>query len=517
MLHAHGETATPTGNLYVRWTYPKCPIVRLLLSDCTNPEVVRAKLVERGLPIHGKEGRDRIISELSDLHSYPDTPLAEAPGWSGPAYVLRDGQIILPSGADPVIPAFRVSPRATANVGSVRDWKRKVAKPLVGQDLPIFAISLALSIPLFPIVGIARGIIVELVGPPSTGKTMIQNLTAGVFNAPDGEILAFRELTPSGGSDLSLASDTLLLVDDPQALLAGQTSSRIGTAVRDIIMQLSEGRYNRHPGGSTAGTLIAARQSLVEQVGADTAVGKLIRDRLITLRISDGSDFGAFNTIPQQYCSSAGFCDAVAGAARTYYGSIGKQFVQRLVQDLADNETDLISDIQDSIKSFRERAKIGIVSGYNPRDMEAFGVVYAAAVLARRYKIFPKNWRFGTNILACLDRHLRGNEPDTPFVDQLVSIANGSDVVFIDADIPSNCATIKRSEVYVTNRKGRRELLIRPEALSKLLPAWRGNQPPPGLLDFIVKEKGHFTVQRRLRKGMRLRLHAFRLPSENAD
>ena len=100
------------------------------------------------------------------------------------------------------------------------------------------------------------------------------------------------------------------------------------------------------------------------------------------------------------------------------------------------------------------------------------------------------------------------------YLDQLEEIAASPDVVVLGVDPAPDAASIATADIFIRSGRKHRELLIRPGARGKVLPAWRRQNPPAALADLLITETRHLTVYRRLSKTVRTRVHAFRLPPE---
>jgi hypothetical protein len=453
--------------------------------------------------LFGRAAPERITKQLAEIEEFPMSPTVDQPGWTRPHYALRDRQVFSPgTSIDTVTAVFAAAPSTPATAGTLKNWRRRVAFRLTGQALPSFMMALPFVGPLLDVIGRQQSVIFELIGAAGTGKTSLQKIAAGT---PE----RFEDLLTGGHDYLARYAGSLLLVDDPQLALAGVASSRLATQVRDVVANLS-----RVPQPLVC--LIAARTSLLDHVGAESSVGQAIEDRIISLRIGDRL-FGVFDSIPDDEASASEFADALCAAAQASQGAPIQAYLQRLVQDRADDEAGLRERLSRFMQSFRDKSGADPDDGPSVRVADAFALVYAAGRLAQDYGVLPEDWKVGPAILRCFKEHRVGPAAPRSYLEQLEEIAAGADVIHLRRGVSVEPELVAAAQVFVRHRAQGRELLIRAAARQEVLQAWKRQQPPPGLAALLILEDGHFTVKRRLHKGAPERVYAFRLPPEQAE
>lgn len=491
--------------------------VRVPWPDGATPASLLKSANELGFQAFGPDAVKRLTDLLSKGMECTPKLIIDHPGYTEPYFAQPTGRVFSPKKVKSASAAFPVPASLSTSAGTLKKWKKRVAAPLAGQTIPMLVTMLSFGAVLQDVLGVHRGMVFELVGPTSTGKTIAQEVAASVFGSIDHVPTPFSALANDLTAQLTSHIGALMLLDDPQLALAGASQAKVAASARDVILGMSDGV--RVPGSRVerrtrpVASLFASREPLLDLVGAETAVGKVIADRLITLTIGRERAFGVFDDVPDEYGSGSAFADALRAAARKLHGSAGERFLQRLVQDLADDEGAFRARVNQHIHVFRDQAGIDPGDGAGLRIADAFGLVYAAGRLARDYGALPESWKVGSAVLSCFQQQQISPAPAQPYGEQLAEIAAGAGVVMLGDGAEPTPEDVAAGQVFVSQRSGGRQLFLLPAARETFFPAWRGKQPPPGLDKYLIKEKGHLQVKRRLHKSMKkqVRVYAFRL------
>lgn len=106
--------------------------------------------------------------------------------------------------------------------------------------------------------------------------------------------------------------------------------------------------------------------------------------------VDDDRPHGIFDFLPDQYGSGAQFAEALKVAISENYGLAFPRFIRRLVKDRSTDEAKLKDRIQRYIKDFR--AEVGADLNED-RVSGAFGLSYAAGMLAKDYGVLPRKFK----------------------------------------------------------------------------------------------------------------------------
>jgi len=487
----------------------------------TSTEFVRI-LAKGGIEIVGGDACAGIREAAGKLVTFTPFPLAERRGWNGSSFALGSGEVLHPKGQAAPTAIFRAESHRFARSGSLADWQEHVAAPLAGQLLPSFVLMTAFAAPLLDLIAWNGNPGFEITGETSKGKTTILRLAASVIgvghHSPRGQYIYTGRVTPNGIEGVMRQYAHSLLVIDDLSQFAGPKSGK-GRAgeLRDLVMTLNEGksklRHDDHDQDATAFVVLtSSNEPLSSQLDAGRElVNDAVRARLLTLP-ADG-EYGVFEFVPDGYGSSGEFARALTQAAERNYGQAIGPYLARLVQDRADDEVTLRKRIEGYIEWFRRDVGVDRNDGVALRVVDAFGLVYAAGRLARRYGILPKALEYKKAVRACYRHHLASVQ-QRPFNDRLIALARRPGVIDLDKGYP-DLTDEQLAEVPAflrTNQAGEREIVLRQQQLKRAFPDWTAIATTEEVQLSLAKHRNRRGSQCKIRAGKpKERVYIFRL------
>lgn len=355
---------------------------------------VRAELAGAGMLILSATGQsDRFIRFLRGVTHSARLTLAERTGWVDASRFVLPHDVITTPGAEPVHFDGAATALHYREKGSLDGWKQALAALAPGNNLLIFAISLAFVGPIMRWLDMEGGGF-HFRGSSSTGKTSLAMAAGSVWGG--GGPLGFGSSWRATGNALEGVAhghtETLLILDelalvDPQeagsaayALASGQGKARAqqsGALRRRAewrVMVLSTGEIG------LADHMRSAKR------GDRTMAGQELR--LLDLSADAGAGFGAWEAL-HNIAGPAAFSDAIKSACAVHFGHAGPAFVRGLVADRShwEGETKRLA------KSFVATAAQAGDSGQASRGAARFAAVAAAGEMAAALGIVP--WRSG--------------------------------------------------------------------------------------------------------------------------
>jgi putative DNA primase/helicase len=124
--------------------------------------------------------------------------------------------------------------------GQLSDWRRKVAEPVCGNPLAMFALAVAFAGPLQKLMGVESGGF-HLVGPSSIGKSTILIAAGSVWGGGGSSGFCNTWLSTSNALDdiANVHSDCFLALDE--TAVAGDTLRRAARLVLHAAYRLADG------------------------------------------------------------------------------------------------------------------------------------------------------------------------------------------------------------------------------------------------------------------------------------
>ena len=192
-------------------------------------------------------------------------------------------------------------------------------------------------------------------------------------------------------------------------------------------------------------------------------------------------------------------------------------FLRRLVEDRAADEMALKRKIAKSMTEFRERVGVDENNGSATRVVDAFGLIFAAGMLAKRYGALPTELRCGPSALVAYELN-RSTAADAPsIIERLIKLAKAPNVIRIDRERPHRIddKSFNGAPALIrADAKGRVELLLTAAAIERAFPVKRLLFEDADVAAIMVCDSDRRkTVKRPLRaKHKPERVYCFRLP-----
>ena len=489
--------------------------------------VAREKLVAANI-ILLKPDWARCVALVEDITKFPPKPIIVSPGWAGADFALPDGTVLSPPGSKAPIVLFQANRWKCLEKGSLKGWNKGLAV-LADQHLVAFILMATFAASLLEIVNRMGNIGLELAGPKGVGKSTLQRLAAAVVGGgveQPGHNYWISANTTSNGLEAAFPEhdDLPMILEELNLFAAGETERNRATKIDELVFRLSDGstkaRFGSNAQQSYRFVYIASTNEPLAQVllGYRKQVSEAAADRLLTLPLED-REFGIFDSLPDGWATARELAEHLVKVTANHYGVAMREFLRRLVEERAADEGALRRQITKSMKRFRSRVGVDENNGSATRVVDAFGLIYAAGVLAQRYGALPAELRCGPSALVAyeLNRSTAGDAPS--MIERLIKLAKAPDVIRVDRERLRNIGDKLLSGAPALIRidaKGRTELLLTAAALDRAFPVKRFLFEDPDVAAIMVCDKdGRKTVKRLLRaKHKPERVYCFRLPPE---
>lgn len=304
-----------------------------------SPTDIVRNLLDHGARVDPGNGRD-LVAYLNAFVPKQSRLRVTQPGWVGdpfesPCFAYGSKQYGKAGNGKRLsfapVPGTRVHEALTTS-GTLEEWKTRVAEPLRGLHVPMFALCAAFTAPLLRLVG-EESMGWHLFAETSRGKTTLLQVIASVYgrgaassgaqaslvqswNATDNAV----ELMAQGSNDLPLLLDELKAGDDDSLgkviymLSQGTGKQRMKRALR------SADAYHWRVASFSTGEM-SVREA-IEASRKQSHGGQEVR--LVGIPLED-DDYGE---------NAGERVDALKVAARECFGTAGRDFVESLVQNV---------------------------------------------------------------------------------------------------------------------------------------------------------------------------------------
>jgi uncharacterized protein (DUF927 family) len=379
-----------------RWAMP--------LETLEERREYRRVLRRRGLRMNSSPQGITLL-QLYLEHCHADTKMrcVEKTGWYGHVYVLPDAAIgqhhdteqVVLQGLEHTVEGYR-------HVGTLDEWRAKVAVLCVGNSRLLLACSMGFAAVLLTLLG-AEGGGIHLRGPSSEGKTTAVLVGASVWGEPDR--VEHWRATANGLEGVAAAhNDNLLLLDELKEI-----DPKEAGAVAYMLSNGSGKRRGRPHGGTkprltwkvlflSTGEISLAQH--VEAAGQRVHAGQEVR--LIDLSANAGKGHGVFENL-HGHASGQMFADILRRHVHEAHGTAGRAFVAALV----DGIPTALEQARTIIDTFMTRVPTA-ATGQVRRVAGRFALIGAAGELATAAGI--TGWEEGAAVKAaatCFNDWLR--------------------------------------------------------------------------------------------------------------
>jgi hypothetical protein len=357
-----------------------------------DERTVFARLANAGFNYLTSSKKSAFKKDIEDHENYRPGLVASTPGPIGDHFVFGDGTVESRPGGAEVIVAFDGEEKFSP-VGTLAAWHKAVGRVVSEQPLPLFVLCLAF---LPAILRFIPGMnpLFELVGEPESGKTTAGLLAASVWAGNSSSEVGGGmtwDLTVNAFDVVKVAhAGALLFLDEGN--LAGANERERGDVVRKLIFKASSKGGRKRltdkvaPPNVDFALLSTSNQPLRNVIHAKAAELDAMRTRMSTVVI--GHNLGVLTHIPEGFRSTREAIEHLRDAAKDNHGVAARAFVERLVR--ADRKK-LQAKIDREMARFAR--KLPSVDGDgNARTTRMFSAIYAAGVLARRWRVLPAEW-----------------------------------------------------------------------------------------------------------------------------
>ena len=360
-----------------KWSVPRSLVVK------TGTELAEA-LAKGGLNIATGKSVSLVKQYITEVNPSKMCTNVPRPGWyrldqSGPkkrkVFVLPHRTIGDSTDESIVLQQDTYETNALLAAGTLGEWREKVASLCVGNNLLMFAVSIAFAAPTLEMLGKASGGF-HLHGLSSTGKSTALHVAASVWGCP---VTTWRttdnalEDTAERHNDVLLALDELSQVDPRKA---GEVAYMLGNGegkqrlTQSIVAQRK--KLWRLMFLSTGEITLADH---AQEGGKKTKAGTEVR--MVNLDADAGVGAGIFRNIHGS-ATPAEFADLLKAVASQFKATAGPAFVESLLKD----EPAATEKLNDLMNKFMKKYVPENSSGEIFRVADRFALVGAAGELA---------------------------------------------------------------------------------------------------------------------------------------
>jgi uncharacterized protein (DUF927 family) len=373
-----------------QWSVPK----RLVHAD---GNAIAAELEDAGLSC-GSDGRAHQLLKqfIGGVRAARRLRCVDRGGWhaaeGGSVFILPGGEAYGPAAGGVILQTERAGAHpAFAAAGTLAEWQREVARYAEGNDRLALFLSAAFVGPLLDVASEQSGG-VHLVGRSQCGKSTAAFAAGSVWGRGDRDAQVRQWRATANGLEGVAAetSDTVLILDE-----MGQANA---AEVADTVYMLANGSGKARAGRGGEARRRRIWRSLFLSTGEVTLAGKMadagkramagLEVRLVNLPADAGAGLGVFQQLHGQP-SAAALANHLRDAARTFYGTAARAFLDRLARDRAEEP--------DGLRSWLAAARDGFIGAHvaagadgQVRSVAArFALIGAAGELARGYGVLP--------------------------------------------------------------------------------------------------------------------------------
>lgn len=416
---------SPAGIKFVQVENKNLSVFVPLTAFVLEVQEAKQTLAEAGLvPIGG--AWNELCEDVAALTEFPDRRIADRSGWNGDIFAFPDGAIIAPEGAEAPALAMKPDRSRCALAGSTEGWVDNVGTLLANQAIPMATVLMGYASPLVEVVGRFENFGFELVGPGGIGKTTVLRSAVSTYSGPN--LPSFNTTSAGLESEMHTSNGQLLVLDEANSFYGTETPSKRGAAMKGLAFDLAIGKPKRRylsptPQRSSFVFLTSSNQALADLAGGESRhVLRAASDRLMTLRVSAERPFGVFDSVPPSFSTAEEYAKALEAACKANHGHPMRAYVQGLVNDLARDRDEVVERVQANVRLWRQRAGADLGGdGAIGRVADAFGLLYAASVEAKRHLMLPEGWRCGAALKEVYEHIYTGPKAIRPIDDDLRS------------------------------------------------------------------------------------------------
>lgn len=368
------------------------------LGDVTvDPKQFIRRLGVMGLVIKRSDFCEAVKEAAS---TPPSFDVVTSPGWHRHRDYAYGALVITPTGEDNLpnveLAVADYDERTLAKfrtAGTLTDWQKNLGKYLEGNSRGVFACGLAFAGPLLDLVDVPQCGGFQYVGESGGGKTSLEISAASSTGHKAGSVKGAVEEWLNTATWI----ETVGLCHADICLFLDETHQATSKSFKDGIFRLSQSE-EKGRATNTRSTrtyrlvfLSSSNKTVAEiMTSTDEQVDEAFLSRVLDIPYPKGSD-DVFDTW-HDFTSGAELADHLKAAANRYYGTPMVRYLNCLVADRKDDETELREKIARRVRIFRKRVVAACpnnVSRYG-RAIDRGGLAYAGIALAIEYNVL--NW-----------------------------------------------------------------------------------------------------------------------------
>ena len=488
------------------------------LNNFVEERAAKRELVDQGIPIIGQNRWRKLLDKVSDVIDFPYAPVIEKVGWNASHFALPDGSVFPCDEGARAPTSIDIVRGKCDKLGTLKQWRNQVSKPLKKQPFATFLLMTAFMPPILELSSRYGNIGFEIVGGKGTGKSTLQYLVASAYGdirqSTRGHYWTTLDTTFNGLEAAMKSHADLLIIMDEANLLAADAAPKVRSDLfKALAFKLGSGsikdRYNQSAETDyRLGFIISSNEPLAQLLGQGSESARAAADRLLTLPVGADKKHGIFDVLPHRYSSGSAFAQALLAAAEKNHGHAMPRYLSCLVEAKKQDEGSLRKDIQAYLEDFRKHAGVNLNDGSAVRVADAFGLVYAAGALAKKYGVLHKRLKPGAAALHCYRLHIEQMvDPQIAFIDRLRLVAEDDRILTISATMPIEAEAIG----YIHNYKGTEELLVQPKMIETVFPDWQAIKDSAEVRRTLKVDGKHMQAKRKIGQHKRSRMYCFKL------
>ncbi|WP_328799353.1 DUF927 domain-containing protein [Sediminihaliea albiluteola] len=357
-----------------------------------NARQIRELLVDTGYPLEpGNLSWTRLQHYLlEEMAKAPPAITVDRTGWHDTVFATSGWTAGQANEQHHFVGQLLTSP-ILQEMGSLQDWQVHVGRLCAGNPLAMFSVGVALAAPMLQPADLENGAF-HLAGPSGSGKTTMLQVATSVCGAPT--FMRSWISTSNGLAAVSAEHNDMLLALDEIGLAKPED---VDTATYHIMNGASKLRAKIT--GDLAPqthwrTLVLSSgeiclSDIFQQLGKQVKAGQ--ENRLVEIPVF--GRFGAFDDL-HGLSSSQELVDTLKSHTRQYYGTLFREWVERLTDDI----DELPAYIQRETRKLLNLWVTPHMASQVIRVLKRFALVAVALCLACRNYIVP--WTEASSVQA---------------------------------------------------------------------------------------------------------------------
>lgn len=459
------------------------------------------RLADRGLIIVAKAAKASILQQVEELEDFTDKVIFARPGWCEGQFANASGRVFSPKGTQRGAVAFTPNSAKCSKQGNHAGWMAQVGSQLVGHPIPSFFVMACFAAPMLELSGRTDNVGFELAGEGGKGKSTTQRLMASVvgpaMERDRGYITSFRMTAAALERSMQWHSDMPFIIDEANLFGRGDGNGGYKAQMQAFGFQMgggmTKGRYENPQQESYRFVFVTSANEPFNELLDETHrdIANAATDRLMSISVPEGNA-GVFGPLPSGFESYRQFTLALESAMSQQYGTAMPKFLRELVTQRHGDEDGLKAKIWRHIDAFKREVGANDNGGSGPRVAEAFGLVYAAGLFARRFRILPHDFDCLGAAVHCYCNFRSTVPVRQPLPERLLHIAARPQTLTIDRrNLPTfTDEQMNEARAFIREIKGEKLLLMTPAFGQRMFPDWNSLK---GTADFRALNKADKT------------------------